>query len=153
MQNNPAMQPEDNLVTMHRKARSKRKRKIAIIAITVAVVVLAALIIGIQVLRSRVAAEFASSEEDEVQSYAVTTGSISTIVSGSGNLSAEGVESVDTASSLEILDVYVEAGQIVQEGDLLATVTKASLTAALSEAQAALPTRSLMRCLIWAPAI
>lgn len=138
MENNPVRPPEDNLVAMHRKARSKRKRKITIISITVAVVVLAALIIGVQMLRSRVAEEFASSETDEVQSYTVTTGSISTTVSGSGTLSAEGVESVDIASALEILDVYVEAGQTVQQGDLLATVTKASLTAALSEAQDAL---------------
>ena len=138
MQNNPAQQPEDNLVAMHRKAKSKRKRKITIIALIVAVVVLAALIIGIQALRSRVAEQFASSDEDEVQSHTVTTGSISTTVSGSGNLVAEGVESVDVSGSLEILDVYVETGDTVQQGDLLATVTKASLTAALSEAQSAL---------------
>ena len=132
------MQPEDNLVAMHRKERSKRKRKIAIIAITVALVVFASLIFGVQALRSRVAEEFASSDENEVQTFTVTTGSISTTVSGTGNLSADGVESVDIADTLEILNLYVKAGQAVQQGDLLATVTKASLTAALSDAQAAL---------------
>ena len=115
MQNNPAMQPEDNLVAMHRKARSKRKRKIAIIAITVALVVFAALIFGVQALRSRVAEEFASSDENEVQTFTVTTGSISTTVSGTGNLSADGVESVDIADTLEILNLYVKAGQAVQQ--------------------------------------
>lgn len=138
MENNPIRPPEDDLVAKHRKARSKKKRKITIIAVTAAVVILAVLIIGIQVLRSRVAEEFASAQEDAVQNYSVTTGSISTTVSGSGTLSAEDVETVDIASTLEILDVYAEAGQTVQQGDLLATVTKASLTAALADAQAAL---------------
>ncbi len=91
------------------------------------------------VLKNKVDEQVGSSES-EVLSATVSTGSISTTVSGSGTLADEDVESIEVPSSLEILDFYVEEGDTVEEGDLIATVTNASLLTALSEAQDALDT-------------
>ncbi|MCC8150885.1 MAG: efflux RND transporter periplasmic adaptor subunit, partial [Lachnospiraceae bacterium] len=102
--------------------------------VMVIAVVLVAVIAAIIVLRNKVA-DSVSSSEDEVQSAEVTTGSINTTVSGSGTLSDEDVESIDVPSSLEIVDFYVEEGDTVSEGDLIATVTNASLLTAMSDAQ------------------
>ncbi|MCD8150332.1 MAG: efflux RND transporter periplasmic adaptor subunit [Clostridiales bacterium] len=125
---------DENLVEMHRKARKKKRNKLIITLVIVIAVVLIAVIAAIIVLRNKVA-DSVSSSEDEVQSAEVTTGSISTTVSGSGTLSDEDVESIDVPSSLEIVDFYVEEGDTVSEGDLIATVTNASLLTAMSDAQ------------------
>ncbi|MCD8216632.1 MAG: efflux RND transporter periplasmic adaptor subunit [Clostridiales bacterium] len=130
---------DENLVEMHRKARKKKRNKLIITLVIVIAVVLIAVIAAIIVLRNKVA-DSVSSSEDEVQSAEVTTGSISTTVSGSGTLSDEDVESIDVPSSLEIVDFYVEEGDAVSEGDLIATVTNASLLTAMSDAQETLDT-------------
>ncbi|MCD8364874.1 MAG: hypothetical protein LUC83_03505, partial [Clostridiales bacterium] len=116
---------DENLVEMHRKARKKKRNRLIITLVIVIAVVLTAVITAIVVLRNKVA-DSVSTSGDEVQSAAVTTGCISTTVSGSGTLSDEDVESIDVPSSLEIVDFYVEEGDTVSEGDLIATVTNAS---------------------------
>lgn len=135
MQTTPDMQPDDNLAAMHRNAKKRKKRKTAIITVVLAAAAMVVLVIGIGALRSRVTAQFGSAADNAVESFTVTTGSISTTVSGSGTLTAEGVEDVTLPSSLVIQDVYVEQGDRVQEGGLLATVTNASLTTAMSQLQ------------------
>ncbi len=128
---------DENLVEMHRKAKKRKKRKLIATLIIVIVVVLAALTAGIIVLKNKVA-QSVGTTESEVESAEVTTGSISTTVSGSGTLANEEEETISVPSSLEILDYYVEEGDAVEEGDLIATVTNASLLSAMSDAQDAL---------------
>ncbi|MCD8324109.1 MAG: HlyD family efflux transporter periplasmic adaptor subunit [Clostridiales bacterium] len=135
--NNDTPTGDDYLVEMHRQAKKKKKRKVVITLVIVIAVILAAVIAAIIILRNRVA-DSVSSSENEVLSAEVTTGSISTTVSGSGTLADEEVESIDVPSSLEIIDYYVEEGDTVSEGDLIATVTNASLSTALADAQEAL---------------
>ncbi len=128
---------DDKLVEMHIKARKRHKRKTIIILVTVIAVVLIAIVVGVNIARNKIS-ESVSSSGDEVQSAEVTVGSISTTVSGSGTLADEDVESIEVPSSLEISDYYVEEGDAVSEGDLIATVTQASLLSAMSDAQDAL---------------
>ncbi len=128
---------DDKLVEMHIKARKRHRRKTIIILVTVIAVVLIAIVVGVNIARNKIS-ESVSSSDDEVQSAEVTVGSISTTVSGSGTLADEDVESIEVPSSLEISDYYVEEGDAVSEGDLIATVTQASLLSAMSEAQDAL---------------
>lgn len=91
-------------------------------------------------LRRKVNAQINSSEGNEVQSAVVSVGSISTTVSGSGTLTAEDVEELEVLNSLEIVDYYVDAGDQVEKGDLIATVTNSSLLTAMSEKQEELDT-------------
>lgn len=128
----------EDLFAMHRSARKRRRRRQIVAAVLGAALVLAALVVGITLLRNRVQTQFASSDGSGVESAQVTTGSISTTVSGSGTLADEDVESVTIPSSLEVETLYVAAGDSVTGGDLLATVTSASLLSAMSELQTAL---------------
>ncbi|MCD7929230.1 MAG: HlyD family efflux transporter periplasmic adaptor subunit [Clostridiales bacterium] len=128
----------DQIFAMHRNSRKRRRRKIIIITVAAAVVVVAALLIGIKLLQSRVNSQFGSSSSSEVSSAEVTTGSISSTVSGSGTLASQDVESVDIYSSLEVDEYYVSSGDSVDENTLLATVTRASLLSAMSQVQAEL---------------
>lgn len=131
---------DDQLVVMHRKARERKKRKLMITLIVVLVVVIGSVTLGVTMLRRKVNAQINSSEGNEVQSAVVSVGSISTTVSGSGTLTAEDVEELEVLNSLEIVDYYVEAGDQVEKGDLIATVTNSSLLTAMSEKQEELDT-------------
>lgn len=122
------------LVEMHKKARKKKKRKLVITLCIVIAVVLVAVCVLVIVARNRISSTIGSSDT-EVLSAEVTTGSISTTVSGSGTLASTDVESIDVLSTVEIVDFYVETGDTVEEGDLIATVTQASLLSAMSSKQ------------------
>lgn len=129
----------DPLVEMHLKARKRKKRKLIITLVVVIVAVIAIVAIGVTVAQRRIAASV-STTETEVLSAEVTTGSISTTVSGSGTLASTDVESINVLSTVEIVDFYVETGDTVEEGDLIATVTQSSLLSAMSSKQSELDT-------------
>ncbi len=131
-QESPAV---DELVLMHLKAKKKHKRKLLITIAVIVAVVLTVIVVGISYARSRISEQFGSSDSSSMESAEVTTGSISTTVSGSGTLAAEDTENVEVPSGLEIADFYVEAGDTVEEGDLIATVTDSSLLTALADLQ------------------
>lgn len=102
------------------------------------VVLVAAILTGLVLYAQRVVAENFSSASDSIESAQVTVGSISTTVSGSGTLASEGVEDVTFPSSVTLDTIYVEEGDTVSEGDLLASVDSASVLSALAAAQAQL---------------
>ncbi len=133
-----ATMTDENLIKMHRRARRRSKIKLAVTLIVIVVVVLVAVGVGVNVLRSNISEQVNASATSSVESAEVTVGSISTTVSGSGTLAEEDVETVDMPSSLEVADYYVEEGDEVSEGDLIATVTNASILSAMASAQAAL---------------
>ncbi len=128
---------DEELVEMHKKARKRKRRRRVITVIVVVVIVVIALAVVIVMLRNRVD-EALGTSEDEVTSAVVTTGSIITTVSGSGTLSDETVEDITAPSILTIYEFYVEEGDVVEEGDLIATVTNASLRSAMSDTQDAI---------------
>lgn len=128
---------DDALFEALNKSKKKRKRKI-IRTVVIIVLVLAILaVVGVSYLKRQVREQFASSA-GEVQSYEVTTGTISTVVSGSGTLSDVDLESVTVPSGVEVLEVLVKSNQTVEAGDTLATVDMASVLSAMADVQAAI---------------
>lgn len=140
MNKNQTPMTDDNLLEMHKKAKTRRKRKFIITIAVIIAVVLVVVTVGVTLLRKKITAQVNSSSSSSVESAEVTTGSISTTVSGSGTLSDEDVQSLEILSTLEVSDYYVEEGDSVEEGDLIATVTNASLLNAMSDKQEELDT-------------
>ncbi len=125
----------DELVLMHLKARKRHRRKLMVTMTGIVLVVIVVIVVGVSYARNRISEQFASSGSSSVETAEVTVGSISTTVSGSGTLMAENTENVEIPLGLEIADFYVEEGDTVEEGDLIATVTASSMLTALSELQ------------------
>ena len=69
-------------------------------------------------------------------SHTVTTGTISTVVSGSGNLTDVDLEAITVPDGVEITEVLVKANDTVAVGDILATVDMASVVSAMADLQA-----------------
>ncbi len=126
---------------MNTKSKQKGKanrRARRIRTVIIVVVLVAAILTGLVLYAQRMVAENFSSASDSIESAQVTVGSISTTVSGSGTLASEGVEDVTFPSSVTLDTIYVEEGDTVSEGDLLASVDSASVLSALAAAQAQL---------------
>lgn len=116
------------------KKKKKRKRRVLYTVLIVIAVIIAALVILVLSLRHKVEQQFASAAA-EVQSYTVQTGTINTVVTGSGILTQEELEQLAVPAGVEITEVLVESGDTVKQGDLLATVDMATVMTALSGAQ------------------
>ena len=116
------------------KNKKKRRRKIirtVLIVIAIVAVILIALVLH---LRNRVEQRFADARA-EVQCYEVNTGTIHTVVSGSGILAQVDVEDITVPMGVEITEVLVENRDSVSKGDILATVDMATVMTALSSTQ------------------
>ncbi len=115
------------------KAEIRRKRTNRfIITLSVAAVVLTAAVLFV---RQRVQEEFAFSNTEEIETAKVTVGSIKTIISGSGNLTSEGVLDVEIPIKITLEDTLVASGDAVEEGQMLATINVSSALSALKELQ------------------
>ena len=110
------------------KLSPRQIKKLIIIA-----VLAAAVITGLLFLRKRVSDQFAGSSGTEVSSAAVTAGSISTSVYGSGRLSDDDVEQLDIPSGVELEKIYVSLGDRISEGYILASVKMSSVLSAMSD--------------------
>jgi len=119
--------------TLSKNKKMRRRRIIRTVLITIAIIV-AILIAVVIVLTKNVEERFAAAAA-EVQTYQVTTGTIHTIVSGSGVLTEEDLEEITVPSGVEVNEVMVEAGDAVGKGDLLATVDMATVMTSLSALQ------------------
>lgn len=113
-----------------KKKRRRRVRTVLLVVLALAVLLTA----GVVVLRQRVREQFAS-DGAEVQSYVAATGTISTVVSGSGLLENVDTQIVTVPDGVEITEVLAEYGNAVSRGDLLARVDMATVRTALSELQ------------------
>lgn len=109
-------------------------KKVVKIALAI-VVLLVALLILVQVLRNKVSDEFGDKDESEVQTAEVTIGSISTTISGSGSLEYEESDEITISQTVEVNEIYVKAGDTVEEGDILVSVNSASVMTAMNEVQ------------------
>lgn len=107
----------------------KKLRKIIVIAV-IAIAALTGLALW---LRSRVASQFGRQNDTEISSAAVTRGSISTSVYGSGRLSDDDVETLEIPSGVELTDIPVSAGDKVEAGDVLASVDLGTVLSAMSD--------------------
>lgn len=129
-QNQRAEELFDQLSKNKKKRRRKVVRTVLILIALVAVILVAV----VMVLRSRVQARFAAAEAD-VKTYAVSTGTIHTVVSGSGTLAEVDQEILTVPAGVEITEVVAEAGDTVVQGDVLAKVDMATVMTALSDLQ------------------
>ena len=127
---------EELFETLSKNKKKKRRKVIRTVLIIVAVI--AVILVGLVFyLRNQVRERFASSTA-EVESYEVTTGTINTVVSGSGSLTQVDVETISVPEGVEITEVLVENRAEVKQGDILATVDMATVMTALSDTQEAL---------------
>lgn len=116
------------------KSKRKKKRKIIRTIMIVVLVIAIILVAGVSILQRRVREQFASSA-GEVLSYEAATGTISTVVSGSGTLTNVDTETVTIPSGVDVIEILLNYGDTVTEGDLLATVDMTTVRTAMSDLQ------------------
>ncbi len=121
------------------KDKKKRRRKVLRTVILVILAVVVALVVTIGMLRRNVEKRFAQ-QAAEVKEYQVVPGTIHTVVAGSGVLTEEDLEQLTVPSGVKVTEVTVEAGDVVQKGDLIARVDIATVMTALSELQSQMKT-------------
>lgn len=117
--------------------KGKKKKKIRRIITTVVILALVAGGITAAVLygRSKVRQQFGDMTAPSVTAYTVDTGSVNTTVSGSGLLADVDTEKLTLPKGVKVDKVLVEAGDPVAAGQILATVDRSSVLAALKETQ------------------
>ncbi len=114
--------------------KKARRRKLLRTVGIVLVLVAAALVLTVVLLRRNVDRRFANAAA-QVQQYQVTTGTIHTVVTGTGVLAEEDLEQLSVPAGVEVTETFAEAGDTVTKGDLLATVNMATVMTALSDIQ------------------
>ena len=117
-------------------SKNKKKRRHKVIrTVLIVIAIVAVILVGLVFyLRQKVERRFAGAEA-EVLRYEVATGTIHTVVSGSGTLTQVDVEEIAVPAGVEITDVLVENRDVVSKGDILATVDMATVMTALSDIQ------------------
>ena len=126
---------DDSLFEELDKNKKKKKRRIIITVVSVVTAVAIIAVVGVSLLQKKVRQQFASGS-GEVLSYEVKTGTISTVVSGSGSLADVDLETITVPEGVEITDVSLKANTQVKKGDLLAKVDMASVVSAMADLQA-----------------
>lgn len=137
--NKPQAQQDDAIFEALGKSRKRRRRRIILTVVIIVLVLAIAAVVTVGLLQRKVREEFASGI-GEVISYEAATGTISTVVSGSGTLSNVDTESVTIPSGVEIDEVLVSVNDTVAEGDILATVNMSSVRSAMADLQAEIET-------------
>ena len=128
------VQRDDALFEALGKNKKRRKRRIIVTVVSIVLVLAIIAVTGVGFLQRRVREQFASNQ-GEVLSYEVTTGSISTVVSGSGSLTDVDLNSITVPEGVEITEVKVKTNQAIVKGDILATVDMASVISAMADLQ------------------
>lgn len=123
----PDLQRDDALFEALGKNKKRKKRKIIITVVSILLVVAIAAVVGVSFLQRQVREQF-KSDQGEVLSFEVTTGSISTVVSGSGSLTDVDLEEITVPAGVEITEVKVKRNQTIAKDDILATVDIAPLS-------------------------
>ena len=112
------------------KRKQTRKRVVAVIA-----VVLLVLLCAVLYVRQRVQRSVTAQSSSNVKTASVTVGSIETAVSGTGTLVSENVEDLSVPSTVKVEEIFVEQGDEVEAGTLLASVNKSTVLTTLSTVQ------------------
>jgi len=130
----PGLQRDDDLFEALGKNKKRKRRKIIITVVSIVLVLAIIAVVGVSFLQRQVREQFASNQ-GEVLSYEVTTGSISTVVSGSGSLTDVNLEEITVPEGVEITEVKVKRNQTIAKDDILATVDMASVVSTMAELQ------------------
>ena len=131
----PSVQRDDALFETLGKNKKRKRRKIIITVVSIVLALAIIAVVGISFLQKRVRDQFASQKGD-VLAHTVTTGSISTVVSGSGKLTDVDLDAITVPEGVEITEVLVKANQSLKKGDILATVDMASVVSTMADLQA-----------------
>lgn len=124
----------DALFDQLNKNKKKKKRKTLRTVIIVVLVIAVALVGWFNHMRKQVEEQFAAMANN-VLSFDVTRGTISTTVNGSGVLEAVDLYTVEVPAGVRITEVLVEADAPVTKGDVLATVDMASVMDTMADVQ------------------
>ena len=127
-------QKDDALFEALGRSKKRKKRKILITVISIVLILAIVLVAGINILKKQVQDQFGGTGA-EVLSYTASTGTISTVVSGSGTLTDVDMLSVTVPDGVEITEVLVQRYATVAEGDVLATVDMSSVISAMADLQ------------------
>lgn len=123
--------------SLQREKQRKKRRRI-IVTVSILVVLALAIFFGVRAAKKKVSAAVGSMNAPTVSEATVTTGSISTTVSGSGMLSDADTQQIVLPKGVKLDEILVKAGETVKKGDALATVELSSVMGALSDVQAEL---------------
>lgn len=129
--------PGEELFDVLNRQKQKKKRKFLRTVLTVVAVIALIIVVAFSMLRREVESRFADAAA-EVLTYEVKPGTIHTLVSGSGTLTEEDLQSISVPEGVELLEILVEAGDSVQAGDVLATVDLTSVMSAMADVQSRL---------------
>ena len=125
---------DDALFEALGKSRKQKKHKLLRTILIAVLAVAIVLVAGVSILQRRVRDRF-SAMENEVLRYQAATGTISTVVSGSGTLTNVDTQTVTVPTGVEIGEILVSFGDTVREGSLLATADMATVKTAMSDLQ------------------
>ncbi len=125
---------DDALFEQLGKSKKQRRRRVLRTVLIILLAVAIVLVAAVSILRSRVEARFGGSHTD-VKSYAASTGTISTLVSGSGTLTNVDTETVTIPEGVELKEVIISYGDKVTEGQLLAVTEPATVRSAMADLQ------------------
>lgn len=129
--------PGEELFDVLNRQKKKKKRKFLRTVLTILAVIALIIVVAFSMLRREVESRFADAAA-EVLTYEVKPGTIHTLVSGSGTLTEEDLQSISVPEGVELLEILVEAGDSVQAGDVLATVDLTSVMSAMADVQSRL---------------
>lgn len=122
------------LLEMQRKKRKKRRNRILLIVLAIVLVFVGGIVFLIKYAMGRVQ-ESMNKIQNMAETATVERDSIGSTVEGSSNIESVDVKNVDVLKSLSIKDIIVKEGDSVNEGDLIATFTNASINSEISKIQ------------------
>lgn len=123
--------------SLQREKQRKKRRRI-IVTVSIVVVLALAIFFGVRAAKKKVREAVGSMKAPTVSEATVTTGSISTTVSGSGMLTDADTQQIVLPKGVKLEKILVKAGETVKKGDALATVELSSVMGAMSTVQAEL---------------
>lgn len=118
--------------------KAQKRKKAIRRAIAIVAVVLVILLAAVLYVRKSVQQSVNNKNGSSIQSAQVSTGSIRTTVSGSGMLTSEDVQELSVPAPVKVEEMYVEQGDPVEEGMLLARVNTSTVLTTLATVQDAL---------------
>lgn len=137
MENENKKQRDEVLFETLQKNKKRRKRRILITVISIVLLLAIGITVAVVALSDYVRKNYAMKDVN-VLSHTAATGTISTLISGSGTLQDVDPESITVPEGVEVLEVLVRRNDAVKAGDILATVDTASVISAMADRQAEL---------------
>ena len=114
---------------------ARKRKKTAQRVVAVVAVVLVCLLAAVLQVRRNVRRSVNEKNSSNIKTAQVTTGSIQAVVSGTGTLVSEDVEDLSVPATVKVEKMYVEQGDQVEAGTLLASVNTGTVRTTLSAIQ------------------